>query len=122
MVDKQWFIDLYAGVWLFTNNNSFYPGTSLRSQDPLIALQTHISYNFNPLMWAAVDITYYTGGQSSVNDVYNDDRQNNSRLGLTFNFPVSKQNAIKIAYSTGAIIRFGANFSTISIAWQMVFL
>jgi hypothetical protein len=122
MVDKQWFIDLYAGVWLFTNNNSFYPGTSLRSQEPLIALQTHISYNFNPLMWAAVNITYYTGGQSSVNDLYNDDRQNNSRLGATFNFPVSKRSAIKIAYSTGAIIRFGANFSTISIAWQMVFL
>lgn len=121
MVTKQWFIDLYAGVWLFTNNDSFYPGTSLRSQDPLIALQTHFSYNFNPLMWAAIDLTYYTGGQSSVNDVYNDDRQNNSRLGATFNFPVSKRSAIKIAYSTGAIIRFGANFSTISIAWQMVF-
>ena len=122
MVDKQWLIDLYAGVWFFTNNNSFYPGTSLRSQEPLIALQTHISYNFNPLMWAAINITYYTGGQSSVNDIYKDDRQNNSRVGATFNFPVSKKSAIKIAYSTGAIIRFGANFSTISIAWQMVFL
>ena len=121
MVTKQWFIDLYTGVWLFTNNNSFYPGASLRTQEPLITLQTHISYNFNPLMWAAIDLTYYTGGQSSVNDVYNDDRQNNSRLGATFNFPVSKRSAIKIAYSTGAIIRFGANFSTISIAWQMVF-
>ena len=122
MVDKQWYIDLYAGVWLFTNNNSFYPGSSLRSQDPLISLQTHVSYNFNPVMWAAVDFTYYTGGQSSINDVYNNDRQNNSRIGATFNFPVSKQSAIKIAYSTGAIIRFGANFSTISVAWQMAFL
>ena len=122
MVDKQWYIDLYAGVWFFTNNNSFYPGTSLRSQDPLISLQTHVSYNFNPVMWAAVDFTYYTGGQSSVNDVYNDDRQNNSRLGATFNLPLSKVSSIKFAYSTGAIIRFGANFSTISAAWQMAFL
>ena len=122
MVTKQWFIDLYAGVWLFTNNDSFYPGNSVRSQDPLIALQTHISYNFNPIMWAAIDLTYYTGGQSSINDIYNDDRQNNSRIGGTFNFPLSKQSSIKIAYSTGAIIRFGANFSTVSAAWQMAFL
>ena len=122
MVTKQWFIDLYAGVWLFTNNDSFYPGNSVRSQDPLIALQTHISYNFNPIMWAAIDLTYYTGGQSSINNLYNDDRQNNSRIGSTFNFPISKQSAIKIAYSTGAIIRFGSNFSTISAAWQMAFL
>ena len=122
MLTKQWYIDLYTGVWLFTNNNSFYPGNSLRRQDPLIAVQTHISYNFNPLMWAAIDFTYYTGGQSSINDIYNDDRQNNSRIGGTFNFPLSKQSSLKIAYSTGAVIRFGANFSTVSAAWQMAFL
>jgi hypothetical protein len=73
-------------------------------------------------MWAAINFTYYTGGQSFVNDVYNNDRQNNSRIGATFNLPISKQNSIKVAYSTGAIIRFGANFSTISIAWQMAFI
>jgi hypothetical protein len=72
-------------------------------------------------MWAAIDFTYYTGGQSSVNDIYNDDRQNNSRVGATFNFPISRQSAIKLAYSTGAVIRIGGNFSTISVAWQMVF-
>ena len=72
-------------------------------------------------MWAAIDFTYYTGGQSSIDGYYSDDRQNNSRIGATFNLPVSKQNSIKIAYSPGAIVRFGANFSTISVAWQMAF-
>jgi hypothetical protein len=122
MMYKRWYLDLYAGVWLFTNNHSFYPGTSLRSQNPLLTFQIHLSYNFNPVMWAAIDFTYYTGGQSAVNDFYKDDRQNNTRLGATFNFPVSKISAIKIAYSTGAIIRTGANFSTVSLAWQMAFL
>lgn len=120
-VNKQWLIDLYAGAWFFTTNSSFYPGTSVRSQDPLITFQTHVSYSFNPLMWAAIDLTYYTGGQSSVNDVYQDDRQNNSRIGATFNFPVSRQSSIKFAYSTGAVIRVGGNFSTISVAWQTAF-
>jgi hypothetical protein len=121
LVTKQWLIDLYAGAWFFTTNNSFYPGTSVRSQDPLLTFQTHVSYNFNRLMWAAIDLTYYTGGQSSVNDVYNDDRQNNSRVGATFNFPVSRVSAIKLAYSTGAIIRVGGNFSAISVAFQTAF-
>jgi hypothetical protein len=121
MLSKQWFIDVYAGVWLFTNNNSFYPGTSIRSQNPLLTFQTHVSYNFNPLMWAAIDFTYYTGGQSSINDIYNDDRQNNSRLGATFNLPVSRVSSIKLAYSTGAVIRVGGNFSTISVAFQTAF-
>jgi hypothetical protein len=120
-VSREWFIDVYAGVWLFTNNNSFYPGTSLRSQNPLLTFQTHVSYNFNPIMWAAIDFTYYSGGQSSVNDFFKDDRQNNTRIGATFNFPVGKLGGIKLAYSTGAIIRLGANFSTLSMAWQMAF-
>ena len=73
-------------------------------------------------MWAEVDFTYYTGGQSSVNDFKDDDDQNNVRMGATFNLPISKNQAIKLAYSTGAIIRFGADFSTISAAWQIAFL
>jgi len=121
MVSEQWFIDLYAGAWFFTTNNSFYPGTSIRSQDPLLTFQTHVSYNFNPLMWAAIDLTYYTGGQSAINDIYKDDRQNNSRIGATFNFPISRLSSIKLAYSTGAVIRVGGNFSTISVAFQTAF-
>ncbi len=120
-VSKQWLIDLYAGVWFFTNNYSFYPGNSVRKQNPLGSFQTHISYNLNPLMWAALDFTYYTGGQSSVNGIYDDNDQNNIRAGATFNLPLSRQHSIKFAYSTGAIIRFGANFSTISVAWQTAF-
>ena len=121
VLSNQWFIDLYAGVWLFTNNKSFYPGTLVRSQEPLITFQSHVSFNINPLMWAAIDFTYYTGGQTSVNDFYKNDRLNNSRIGATFNFPLSRLSSLKIAYSTGAIIRFGGNFSTISVAWQMAF-
>ena len=120
-VGNRWLIDLYAGLWLFTNNDSFYPGSSVRTQDPLAAFQAHISYNVNPAMWAAIDLTYYTGGQSSINNNYNDDRQNNMRIGATVVLPVNKQNSVKLAYSTGAIIRFGSDFSTLSIAWQTTF-
>lgn len=120
-ISKHWLFDLYTGAWFFTENNSFYPGTSVRSQDPLLTFQTHISYSFNPLMWAALDLTYYTGGQSSVNNIYQDDRQNNTRVGATFNFPISGHSAIKLAYSTGAVIRVGGDFSTISVAFQTAF-
>ena len=117
-VGKRTLIDLYTGIWLFTNNESFYPGSSVRSQNPLYVLQLDISYNVNPLMWAAIDVTYYIGGQSSINNVHNNDREDNVRVGATLNLPLNKKNSLKFAYSTGAIIRFGADFSTISVAWQ----
>ena len=117
-IRKRWTLDAYAGVWLFTNNASFYPGTSLRKQDPMSTFQTHFSYNINPQMWVAFDATFYTGGSSSVNGVYNDDRQSNARFGITAVVPTGKLSSLKFSASTGAIVRVGQDFSTYSIGWQ----
>jgi Putative MetA-pathway of phenol degradation len=121
-VGKRWLIDFYTGIWLFTKNDSFYPGSSVRTQDPLGAFQGHISYNIQPLMWVAFDFTYYTGGRSSVDGVKMNDRQSNSRIGATMVLPVGKRHSVKFAYSTGAIIRSGADFTSISAGWQTTFL
>jgi len=115
---KRWLIDAYAGVWLFTTNYSFYPGTSKRSQDPMGAFQVHISYNITPRFWVAYNATYYVGGRSSIDDTINDDRQSNTRIGLTAVMPVGKSNSIKLAASTGAVVRVGQDFTTFSFGWQ----
>ena len=117
-ISDRWLFDLYAGLWLFTENNSFYPGNSIRSQHPMGSFQTHISYNIQPLMWIAFDATFYTGGNTTVNGAEKSDRQANSRVGATIALPVGKRNSIKLAYSRGAIIRYGANFTTVSLGWQ----
>lgn len=116
-ISNRWMLDVYTGVWMFTSNNTFYPGTSARTQDPLVAFQSHLSYNINPRMWVAFNATYYVGGQSTVNESIKDDRLSNARLGATLALPVGKRNTLKIAYSKGAIIRVGADFSTLSIGW-----
>jgi hypothetical protein len=121
-VGKRWLIDFYSGLWLFTKNDSYYPGSSVRTQNPLGAFQGHISYNIQPLMWAAFDCTFYTGGNSTIDGVEKDDRQSNSRVGATFVLPVGKRHSIKFAYSRGAIVRSGANFTTVSVGWQTSFL
>jgi hypothetical protein len=119
---KRWLIDFYSGIWLFTKNDTYYPGTSVRTQDPLGAFQGHISYNIQPLMWVALDMTFYTGGRSSIDGVEMDDRQSNSRIGATLVLPVRKRHSLKFAFSTGAIIRSGADFTSISAGWQTTFL
>jgi Putative MetA-pathway of phenol degradation len=119
---KRWLIDLYTGLWMFTNNNQFFTGKSIRTQQPLGSFQAHLSYTIRPKMWLALDATYYTGGNSSIDGVIKDDRQNNSRIGATFVFPVLKHSSIKLAASTGAIVRVGADFNTYSIGWQTTWL
>jgi len=117
-IGERWLLDVYTGLWLFTSNDSFYPGTAVRTQDSMGAFQTHISYNFRPQMWAAFDATYYVGGQTTVNGVVNDDRQSNARVGATFALPVGRRHSIKLAVSTGAIVRYGGDYTTVSVGWQ----
>ena len=73
-------------------------------------------------MWVAFDMTYYTGGKSYIDGVEMDDRQSNSRIGGTMVLPVGKRNSVKFAFSTGAIIRSGADFTSVSAGWQTTFL
>jgi hypothetical protein len=117
-IRDRWLLDTYAALWVFTTNNSFYPGTLVRTQSPIGAFQAHLSYTFRPLAWAAFDATYYVGGRTTIQGVENDDRQSNSRIGATLVLPVGRRHSVKLAVSRGAIIRYGPNFSTVSVGWQ----
>ncbi len=119
---KRWLIDIYSGVWFFTTNNSYYSGNSERSQDPLGSFQVHVSYNITPRFWIAYNTTYYTGGSSTIDGIHFGDRQSNTRIGLTSVLPVGKSNSIKLAASTGGIVRVGQDFTTFSIGWQHAWL
>jgi hypothetical protein len=119
---QRWLFDAYAAVWLFTGNDSFYPGTALRTQAPMGAFQAHLSYNFQRRLWAAVDATYYVGGETTIDGVGSDDRQSNSRLGATLVLPVGRRHAVKLAASRGAIVRAGPEFTTYSVGWQTAWL
>lgn len=119
---RRWQLDFYSGVWLFTKNTSFYPGNAVRSQNPLGAFQAHISYNITPLLWIAFDATYYLGGKSSVDSTFNDDRRDNSRVGITLVVPTGKLSSLKLATSVGAVVRNGQDFTTLSLGWQKSWL
>jgi hypothetical protein len=115
----RWTIDGYAGLWLFTDNNSYYPGASTRHQDPIVALQGHASYSYGRRAWLAFDATWYAGGRTVVNDGDKSDLQRNTRLGATWAVPVGTRQSLKFAYSAGATTRIGADFRTITVAWQI---
>jgi hypothetical protein len=63
-------------------------------------------------------VTYYVGGRTTVEGVAPTDLQNNVRVGSTLALPVGRRHSIKIAASKGAIVRLGADFTTVSVAWQ----
>ncbi len=115
----DWIFEFYAGVWLFTDNDNYFGG-QVRRQDPLVTFQTHIVYNVHPRLWAAFDFTYYTGGSTTVNGVRKDDRQDNTRVGVTLSIPMTHSQSLKLTWAHGVSTRIGSNFDTLGVAWQLL--
>jgi hypothetical protein len=114
----RWALDAYAGAWLFTNNVSFFPGTSVRQQNAMESTEFHFGYYLRPRLWMTFDSNLWLGGNTVVNGIENDDRARNSRLGGTVSVPINRHQSFKFSASRGAIVRVGGNFTTITAGWQ----
>ncbi len=112
-----WTLEVAAAATLYTDNNDFFGGNT-RSQDPLYSFQGHAIYSFRSGIWASLDVTYFTGGRTTINGTRNDDLQENWRVGGTLAFPVSARNSIKLYASSGVSSRTGNDYDLIGIAWQ----
>ena len=114
----RWVLDWYAGAWLFTSNGSYYPGTSVRTQQPIGSGEVHLTHYFKPRLWASLDGNFWTGGRSTVNGKRNSDSQRNSRAGATVAIPITSNQSLKFSYAGGAYVRIGGNYRTVSAGWQ----
>jgi hypothetical protein len=115
---NKWTVDGYIGVWLFTTNDAYYTGSSVRTQDPIVAFQGHTSYTFKPRLWVAFDATWYSGGTVALNGTKQGNLQRNTRIGSTLSLPLTQKQSVKIAVTKGATTRAGSDFTTFSGVWQ----
>jgi hypothetical protein len=112
-------LELHAGAWFYTDNTDFFGGSRFE-QDPLVGFQAHVAYSFQPRMWLALDGTFYAGGLTYNNGVAASERQQNSRIGLTFALPIGKQHSIKAAWAKGVTARVGDKVDIYSISYQFL--
>jgi hypothetical protein len=113
-----WAVEAYAGVWLFAANDEFYGG-KVRTQRPLGSYQAHVVYKFTRSAWASANLTYYSGGATTLDGVDQHDRQDNTRGGLTVSFPCGKNQSVRATWAQGVSTRFGSSFQTIGVGWQL---
>jgi hypothetical protein len=43
----------------FFSHNEWFPGTQSQTQDPIGALETHLSYDFRPRLWVSLDGNFW---------------------------------------------------------------
>ena len=121
----HWVLDAYAAVWFFTKNpdffsrNQYFPSTQSQTQDPIAAVEAHLSYDFRPRLWVSLDANFWRGGRTSLDSVENPATlQKSSRIGVTASFPLTRHQSVKVGYADGAYVRFGGDYKIASVAWQ----
>ncbi|MGB5815926.1 MAG: transporter [Thermoanaerobaculia bacterium] len=112
-IKGRWILDAAVGVWFFTTNDNFVG--LRREQDPIGSVQAHVSYNFTPSIWLALDTNYFTGGRTTIGGEEKADLQRNSRVGLTLSLPLRPRHSLRLAAERGAFTSIGADFDRVRI-------
>ncbi|PWI29051.1 transporter [Flavobacteriaceae bacterium LYZ1037] len=116
-----WSYELSTSVFLYTNNNDFYIDKT-RKQEPLFAMQTHLTRKFKKRIWTTVSFGYGLGGNSIVNRQHKDDERGNFLGGLSAGMPITKKQSIKFAYGTTLTLKdVGANTNGFILGWSAIF-
>ena len=113
----RWTWEGAFGVTFFTTNHDFYGG-HIRAQAPLYSAQAHAIYSFRGGAWSSIDVTYFAGGRTTLDDTMKEDRQQNWRVGGTLTLPVGPKNSVKLYLSNGVSARTGNNYFLAGVAWQ----
>jgi hypothetical protein len=118
---RKWSYELTGSVFLYTNNNDFFNGKT-RKQDPVFALQTHLVRRFKPGIWGSLSFGTGLAGQSIVNNQPNNDNQENILAGLSFAFPIMKQQSLKLVYiRSQTLTKIGGDTNTLNASWSVLF-
>jgi hypothetical protein len=117
---KHVYTELYSGVWFYTKNNEFLVDKELQ-QDPVLSFQGHASYYFKNQMWVGININWFSGGKTVVDDLPAGSVINSSRIGATWSVPLSRSQSIKLQFNTGTFKDIGLNYDSASLSYQYIF-
>jgi hypothetical protein len=113
----NWSVDAAISARLYTTNNR-YSGHNRLESDPLYQVQAHLIYSLPKGRWISLNGNYFWGGQSEINGDDVDDRQENSRVGITLTWPLGPQHSLKFYANRGVVTKIGNDSDTFGILWQ----
>jgi len=90
-------LEFLPAVWLFGANDD-YVGQKLET-DPMFQLDAHLTRDFTEHVWGALDASWYSGGQSTINGVPGE-KLNNLGFGLTFGYTINDNLNLTFGYKS----------------------
>jgi hypothetical protein len=81
--DQGWtWIETYLSARIFSDNNNYLVnGAQTLSQKPILRPEEHVSRNLTDALWFSADAYYNLGGETSIDDIEQDNKANTLRVG-----------------------------------------
>jgi hypothetical protein len=114
-----WSYELTGSVFLFTDNDEFYGGTTLE-QEPLYAVQAHVVRSFGGGYWVGVGAAYGGAGESLISGVGLGDQKENLLYGLSAGMSVGDSQSVRVGYIRGETFAdVGMDSHSLLVTWSL---
>lgn len=90
-------LEFLPAVWLFGENDDLV-GQTLDT-DAMFQLDAHLTRDFTEHFWGALDLVWYNGGGSTINDVEAGDL-NNIGVGFTLGYAINENLNLTVGYKS----------------------
>lgn len=84
----------------YTDNDDYGTESATLSTDPLFSLQTHLSYNVTDTFWVGMGHYYYSGGETEISGVDQDDKNKTQALRFSASFNLAPNVIMLLQYQT----------------------
>jgi hypothetical protein len=115
--EQKWQLDAYANAYFFTDNDSYH-GAKILRQEPLPAIEGHISYSLINSLWVSLDTRYSFRGSTLVDGVDQNNSQQNFILGTELNVSPNSQNSLVFEFGKALVHRNGPALTAFAIKYN----
>lgn len=117
------YFDLVINGEFYTDNNDFNTGSNLvkKSQDPILGIETHLSYDITKNWYASLDYFYTHGGETKVAGIKQNDVQDSHGLGLSLFWLINSNNQLMFEYRDDFAVKNGLGTNTFGARWAYFF-
>jgi hypothetical protein len=117
--ERKLAFDAYANSYVYTANTS-YRGVEVLRQQPLPAFEGHISYSFLDSLLGSLDARYSFRGDTSVDNLDQNDSQRNFILGSEVIVSLNARNSFRVTVAKALVHRNGPAVTGISVKYDYV--
>jgi Putative MetA-pathway of phenol degradation len=97
--DPFW-LEANPNVYLYTDNTDVSGPGTVRSQDPLWVLETHLSHNLSRMFWLSFDLRGQYGGATTTDGISDDNKTEQLGGGGTLGIQLSRPLGLQVTYGT----------------------